>query len=193
MISQKKIWMIKLAFIMLMACNPQSRLQTLNFFFDGVPDPVNDSLQSLSPAGQKGDLVENESSTVSEYERYAYHAPYQDKNCTACHDRNDIGTLVQGEPDLCYGCHLDFNQQYDFLHGPVDAGFCSTCHEPHMSREQYLLTAPGNELCTSCNLEEEVQQPLEHKDIGEDLCISCHDPHGKDEQKRTLKRIPLER
>lgn len=188
-----KIAKVLLFIALLTACSPEAKLNTLAFFFDGVPVPVTDTM--VPPAGtpELPFLAENDSSLAMQQTMYSYHEPYQEKHCTACHDENAVGSLVQNEPELCYACHKDFSADNEALHGPVDAGFCSSCHDPHMSQGKSLLILPGNELCSNCHLSEEVRQPLEHADIGRELCITCHDPHVNKVFRKKPKPIPLER
>lgn len=191
--SGRKITKILLLIAFLSACSPEARLNTLVFFFDGVPAPATDTMVPPSDTPAFSFLSENDSSPAMQQTMYSYHEPYQEKHCTACHDANAVGSLVQNEPELCYACHQDFNTRYEALHGPVDAGFCSSCHDPHMSRGRSLLISQGNELCSICHQSEEVSQPLEHADIGKELCITCHDPHAKKIFRQKPKPIPLER
>ncbi len=174
---QTKITLLLL--ILLVACTPGKKLALLSFFFDGVPkedtnteqlaadslfreEPLSDSILALAPAAPP----------------LYYHKPYLEKNCTACHDKNAVGNLLKPEPELCYGCHENFSTKFKTLHGPVDAGFCSACHLPHMSQNKGLLSAPGNEHCFPCHITYEVKQPPDHVEIGDKRCIKCHDPHG---------------
>jgi predicted CXXCH cytochrome family protein len=189
----RKIVGVLLLAVNLTACSPRARLNTLNFFFDGVPANVTDTM--VPPAGTQGFALRpvNDSSLAMRQNTYSYHQPYQEKNCTACHDISDVGSLVKDEPALCYACHQDFSVNSESLHGPVDAGFCSSCHDPHMSRDKTLLISPGNALCNTCHLNEQVKQPPEHEDIGKALCITCHDPHVKKTVRKIAKPIPLER
>lgn len=175
----------------LTACSPLARHHALSFFFDGVP--LADTTETPVEMQQHESMTAPDSSIVIQRNSYAYHQPYQRKQCVACHNENAVGSLVRQEPELCYSCHENFNTQFASLHGPVDAGFCSSCHDPHMSREKYLLKTAGNALCTICHLAEEVRQPPEHADIGKALCISCHDPHTSKVFRKKPIPIRLER
>ena len=174
------------------ACSPSNRHRVLSFFFDGVPDRESDSSMTSLPESQ---ITEAHDTLIIKSEALfaSIHYPYQDRQCDACHTPEDVGSLTMEEPDLCYLCHVDFNEEFPALHGPVDAGFCSACHLPHESRNEKLLVASGNELCFPCHVAEEVSQPKEHTDIGTQLCINCHDPHGIKEFPKRPKPIPVER
>lgn len=178
--------------ILLLACSPKTRLTTLAFFFDGVPTPVDTSANTALPEPQQS-TVGSDSVIVLNQPAGSVHQPYKEKNCMACHDKNNVGELLKEEPTLCYGCHTDFNATFSTLHGPVDAGFCSSCHTPHDSKNEKLLLEPGNDLCFPCHVASEVERPKEHLDIGNERCIHCHDPHGVDKESVTRKAIPVGR
>jgi hypothetical protein len=41
--------------------------------------------------------------------------------------------------ELCYSCHDRVREQVgssSFIHGPVAAGFCIVCHDPHGANER---------------------------------------------------------
>jgi len=178
--------------ILLLACSPESRLATLSFFFDGVPTPADTSANPALP-GLQQNTSGTDSAIVFIQLAGSIHEPYKEKNCMACHDKNNVGELLKEEPSLCYGCHTDFNTTFSTLHGPVDAGFCSSCHKSHDSKNEKLLLEPGNDLCYPCHVASEVERPKEHLDIGNERCIHCHDPHGVDKESVIRKAIPVGR
>ncbi len=131
------------------------------------------------------------------------HGPAGTFSCVYCHSGKETPKYSTPLRDmqLCGECHVD--QVADFkkrklLHGPVDAGMCEICHDPHGSANPAQLRAPINELCLSCH--EEVGKgvhimrtttgeghPLKGKPdpsrpgTGRMLsCVSCHNPHAGD-------------
>lgn len=113
------------------------------------------------------------------------HPPYQmakdDKDCSFCHTEKDAksGNLKMDMPDLCYQCH-ETKDTKTFIHGPVGAGACTACHDPHESQNLKLLRYSNvNQLCTSCHADKghflkntkNIHPPVQ------DQCINCHDPH----------------
>lgn len=169
-----------LLFMLLAACSPNKQFSVLSFFFDGVPsmeDSVNTNpVDTLLLADL--DLDSLNYVMTSDPSMY-YHKPYQEKKCMECHDKNAVGELLYDEPQLCYSCHENFNTKYEKLHGPVDLGFCTVCHEPHMSENKKLQKNSGNALCFPCHVSYEIEQPDTHVEIGDDLCGKCHNPHGE--------------
>ncbi len=175
---QLKIW-LPLFLGLLTACSPKSRVEVLSFFFDGVPREASGTAESAadSTAGTPA-LPDSLLSLAPAAPPYYYHKPYLEKRCTSCHDSTSVGDLLRPEPDLCYTCHEDFRPKFKALHGPVDAGYCIVCHQPHMSKNPGLLSAGKNEHCFPCHITYEVRQPEDHVEIGDKLCVKCHDPHG---------------
>ncbi len=98
-----------------------------------------------------------------------------------CHDENAVGEMTYPEPDLCYACHEDYTYVYQNLHGPVDAGLCTQCHDPHSSKNEKLTVLPGNELCLYCHDSFEDKTPDFHIEIEDERCTECHNPHGEGE------------
>jgi predicted CXXCH cytochrome family protein len=151
----------------------------LTFFFDGVPS--GDSIKSEADANR---INENDSSKVfrsgpfAENSGYTIHYPYREKECASCHDENNKSELVMAMPALCYTCHDDFSKTYKYVHGPVSTGYCTSCHNPHMSKEKKLLIRTGQQLCLFCHDIKAVMKNQEHKDIADTECTLCHNPHG---------------
>lgn len=174
--------MIILGSLFLASCAPQVRYNVLSFFFDGVPDP--DLEVNVAP----GDSLVLASLTtdsitfpVEVKPSVLYHYPYQEKECMLCHDPESVGSLISAEPNLCYQCHEDYSQIYSNLHGPVEAGYCSVCHEPHMSKVENLLQLEVNKLCAKCHVEFSENQPDFHIRLDDEKCTVCHNPHGEGE------------
>ena len=110
------------------------------------------------------------------------HSPFAKGECVSCHTDKDggEGELKEDMPALCYSCHTEYN--IDYIHGPVGAGACTACHNPHESENPKLLITPTiNELCTMCHTEkgellaknDNIHPPVK------DSCINCHDPHAE--------------
>jgi len=105
---------------------------------------------------------------------YRLHAGYGEGDCSECHPG---GPGKRGGPDsaLCHECH-DRMDGARFLHGPVGAGQCTSCHDPHGSSFPSFTRAPGATLCVSCH-----DQPSSESHLKAGLgqgCEKCHNPHG---------------
>ena len=111
---------------------------------------------------------------------FNFHEPYASKECDICHDKTAMGQLTDSQPDLCYMCHSDFTQEFNFLHGPVAGGYCTACHNPHMSKSKSLLIRTGQELCLYCHDSNQIYKNENHEGIEDYNCTECHNPHGGD-------------
>ena len=78
--------------------------------------------------------------------------------------------------------------KYKLLHGPVASGFCSACHEPHLSKMEHLLKYNKQELCIYCHSFEDIKRSRAHDGIKETNCLSCHDAHGGETNAYLVKK-----
>ena len=90
--------------------------------------------------------------------------------------------MIEPQPGLCYICHEDLAEQYNYLHGPVTGGYCSACHNPHKSEHEKLLRYTGEALCYYCHEAESVLQNEMHEGLDGMLCTDCHNPHGGEDK-----------
>ncbi len=87
-----------------------------------------------------------------------YHHPLEEHRltCTDCHDphRRDIhqpsGALVSRVNETCMQCHREQARPHVFQHEAMREG-CVTCHNPHGSINDKLLTERDNNLCLKCH------------------------------------------
>lgn len=75
--------------------------------------------------------------------------------CSSCHNPHD-GTrqgMIKADStnELCYTCHAEKRGPFLFEHAPVKED-CTTCHEPHGSNHNRLLTQKAPNLCWNCHL-----------------------------------------
>lgn len=158
-------------------CSVERNYDILNFFFDGVPEPMTSEVVS-APVGPGGQV---RSSTPTPGSR---HAAYVERRCADCHgDRASFGFQTSGFSDLddavCLECHDDVRDAMPYMHGPVEVGVCLICHDPHISQWPALLNAPTPDLCVQCHepalLDRSAGSP--HEDPSRD-CLDCHLGHG---------------
>lgn len=119
------------------------------------------------------------------------HEPAAVGDCFACHEEkaNEKGTrftpLSGGSDKLCFRCHLS-NRRWEeakHVHGPVGAGNCVFCHDPHGSSRKFYLRYDGKEgLCLVCHLKKAEQFSKKgfrfHAILTAKGCVACHDPHA---------------
>lgn len=172
-----KYLLLFMAVLILSSCSPEAGRKTLNFFFDGVP-----SKEVAEQSNDVDSLIKIDSAltnlNVPEKSQIIYHIPYLEKECASCHDQTSMGNLVMPQPRLCYQCHENFEQIYNVVHGPVGGGYCTECHQPHYTKEKYLLRLSGQELCFQCHVTGVTFNTTIHEGIEDTNCTECHNPHG---------------
>ena len=167
---------------LLSQCSPSGK-SLLTFFFDGVPEP--DSTEVTVPGSEavpadSANLAMDDSAPGSPM--VFVHYPYGERECAACHDQRSLGTMVEPQPGLCYSCHEDLGTRYQYLHGPVAGGYCTSCHDPHRSGKEKLLKFTGDQLCFHCHKPESVYKNEMHMDLEGMVCVDCHNPHGGEDK-----------
>jgi len=170
--------LLLLTFLFLIGCSPKTGSGVLSFFFDGVPN--HDKSESVTkidsvPKIDSATLAAN----LAKIPVYIIHAPYQKRECEACHDNAAATSIVtKSQTSICYKCHTDFQTKYSVVHGPVAGGYCTSCHTPHESVIPKLLKRKDQDLCLLCHPSAEVMKNTAHSTIGESACTQCHNPHG---------------
>ena len=108
-------------------------------------------------------------------------AMYREQKCGACHSTHFSeypGLLPAPQQEVCLSCHGqdDFSKSdalknirkelegKKYLHGPLQEGECSACHDPHGSDNVRLLTGPYP-----------ASLYLPYKKGSYDFCLQCHD------------------
>jgi predicted CXXCH cytochrome family protein len=123
------------------------------------------------------------------------HAPYEDGDCSLCHERNDAkspGKLILPITELCESCHDEFAgvMARPHLHKPAKKS-CVNCHNAHDAPEKKLLHAPLLKLCGSCHedtVKEMATAKVKHGAIERDAsCMNCHNPHGANSERLLVK------
>jgi predicted CXXCH cytochrome family protein len=152
--------------------------KTLTTLFDGVPPRGGEG-------GEEGPIDPNSGNARKRPEVFwSIHEPQRD--CVRCHGNRRQRTfsrevqLTAQVPELCYECHDSFapTSLEGWVHGPVAAGECLLCHEPHKTRNPHLLRRPAPELCYRCHEDMAAEEPiLESSEEGHLMCYGCHQSH----------------
>jgi len=129
--------------------------------------------------GAARDSLELEYRVGEGFDYYRYHAGYGDGDCDECHSTGAGWVTPIRQDKLCYSCH-DSLPEAMFLHGPIAAGQCTICHDPHGSERRAFLTATDDFLCVQCH--DQSSSSSHFQEAGIDQCLRCHDPHGTDKR-----------
>jgi len=157
----------------LMACNGPKSHGILTFFFDGVPPP-----EAQDAAGRGA--TQAGAPAAAPVIRVSEHGPYAAKLCSGCHDTARGNALVVPGDQLCSRCHtLALSKK--FIHGPLMAGGCLLCHDPHRSRYPYLLVAESAAFCIRCHDPKSLRRVDGHEGTGPS-CTTCHEAHMSDRE-----------
>jgi predicted CXXCH cytochrome family protein len=150
----------------------------LTFFFDGVP-PLEPLVLAAVPGEFEGAPPSPGARAKPRVSAYvSVHGPYAKRDCGLCHVSDFSNRLTQEGEDLCWSCHEREDFPGEVVHGPVAAGRCDGCHDPHRSRNPFLLVQPETALCEHCHDQETFARIDEHRAQEGDDCLRCHDPHA---------------
>ena len=128
------------------------------------------------------------------------HGPVALRACGPCHEtvdnHHEFRPTFEGA-ELCRQCHESF---FSFektigdkgaIHGPVAAGQCTSCHDPHGGKTNVftLRKKVDDGLCFDCHEREDLigdGKPHGPLQLGSD-CTICHDPHASKHPKLQRK------
>ncbi len=182
-ISGKTIVVFLFSFVLvafvLVRCTPAKKSHVLSLLFDGAIDSTQKTANvSLVDTNAVATIS---SSKVFKPEFYV-HKPYAEDKCKSCHAEGFSNALIKPVPELCYTCHQDFSTKYKTLHGPLNSGNCTACHDQHMAKNEKLLIRTGQEICLYCHESKQIFKAKQHELIGNKNCTECHNPHGGDDR-----------
>ncbi|MDA8418848.1 MAG: cytochrome c3 family protein [Desulfobacteraceae bacterium] len=143
-----------------------------------------------------------------DYEGKKYpHAPAAlSWSCPQCHisepvkqnykDKHPLRFTIKVGSDaqpVCYDCHVALKRRnlgYAYIHGPVDMGACTICHNPHAADRPHLLQDDITTLCVNCHgLHAMMKKKVVHPIIKKAGCTACHDSHGSPNPKQLIKPL----
>jgi predicted CXXCH cytochrome family protein len=193
-------------------CDKQTKHNVLTFFFTGVPSLEEEEKAAKTVKTEKTaeePVVQTEKRTPRVV-MYA-HPLYTARRCDACHATlASLGFTASGSrgsssifggtraasparlrvpvKKLCLECHehksvVQTSTKGLWLHTPATKGDCLACHDPHQSRNPYMLNKKLDQLCVECHLKDVVMNAGSHRNINGILkeCLRCHNPHvGRD-------------
>lgn len=178
-----------------MGCEAPTKRDLLVFFFDGVPG-TKQVQQTPSPEDLEIEANKKKKATtgpvvdVAEKGLRTYvHAPYENRQCEACHESKFSQKMRSELRGVCLACHQNLMEKAKFTHAPAESGDCQSCHEPHESKQRFLLVRAGQQLCLECHDQGDMVKVAGHKTMGTTDCQQCHDPH-KGDDKFFLKKLP---
>lgn len=117
------------------------------------------------------------------YKRFYVHSKAGELKCKECHSyrrgKFNFARIIPARSNCTTGqCHPKKGKDAAHVHGPVGAGICISCHNPHGSSQPLQMERSGPELCIVCHegKKKEFDQAVIHPPV-EEGCVDCHDPH----------------
>ena len=184
--------MLLLTALILVGCSHA----VLRVFFTGVPEPGAEQTETaVATAAVEAPRM---TGSVIKLEQFL-HGPYGATACNLCHlDRRTTSMsasklrsapgpgqqLAYPRETLCAGCHsekaaAEVAASGLWQHGPVAIGWCTSCHNPHKTNRQFMLTQESNvDMCGQCHTAEALQRTAQHSSNPEADCMGCHNPHA---------------
>ncbi len=172
---EKNILYILIAGSIISSCVTSKNYKYLSFVFDGVPEPEAKSMKNDSLIDSTALIATMD--TVIIKSLVNKHVPFAKNECYKCHSEENVGGYSKPQPQMCYQCHEDFNDKYNVIHGPAAGGYCTSCHNPHKTKQKFLLAKSEDQLCFTCHDSKIIYQNKFHEE-GETNCTKCHNPHG---------------
>ena len=145
-------------------------------------------------------MRKNDVTPIPDYKKpVSAHAPFQDGDCSLCHQRKDPkdpGSINKQINLLCLDCHDDFVKilARKASHEPARVN-CVSCHSPHNSMYPHLLVEDPGTLCLSCHTS--ISNLVANAAVKHDAlttgakCVNCHNPHGANVQ-HLLNKLPYD-
>jgi predicted CXXCH cytochrome family protein len=84
-------------------------------------------------------------------------------------------------------CHPKMGKD-KFVHGPVAAGECDTCHEP-TAKHRFKPIKQIADLCYQCHDQKNTMKNV-HPPVQEGMCTECHNPHQSAYKFQLLNKPP---
>jgi len=137
--------------------------------------PVRVYFQAGSPGGQLA-IKGGKGKPPMVFRPYSLH-PAMEEGCGSCHVEEGGKLRQKDQKTACYGCHDDFGKGGKpgiFLHEPVAAGECTSCHDPHFSARSKLQKSGKG--CMECH-DAPSGKRIVHAPVRFGQCTGCHDPH----------------
>jgi len=109
------------------------------------------------------------------------HAAVQ-MGCSTCHfsphkeDKPSL-SLTAEVPGLCHQCHPQIGAESTAVHPPADKGTCTSCHDPHSSSREKLLSGDVPGICFACHDKVAFTKKILHSPVTQGQCTLCHNPH----------------
>jgi predicted CXXCH cytochrome family protein len=167
----------------LAGCTTETKHRWLTFFFDGVP-PVGAETNpppaiAYDEEGRAvGVFMPSTNAAPAPAPPFTRHPPYEDRQCTECHESKFSVRLKGTQLQVCFACHENFLPALKVKHQPAENGECTACHDSHGSPLPKMLTKAVPALCAECHDDVLAKGAVKHQPVENGECSACHAAHG---------------
>ena len=118
----------------------------------------------------------------AEYSKDIFHIAENDTRCFSCHENENEKKSSVLSSSSCQSCHGSMYKE-NFVHGPVDAGECETCHNQQTSSgfKPKFEVEKESEVCFECHDDIKdgiAKNKFVHAPVATERCTICHSPHA---------------
>ncbi len=118
----------------------------------------------------------------AEYSKDIFHIAENDTRCFSCHENENEKKSSVLSSSSCQSCHGTMYKE-NFVHGPVDAGECETCHNQQTSSgfKPKFEVEKESEVCFECHDDIKdgiAKNKFVHAPVATERCTICHSPHA---------------
>jgi len=176
--------LVALGMALLSSCAESKRHQIMSFIFDGVPPMPGSEVDTSGPDDGDGRRRRRSEPVWFIHDPIINYDASLERPCARCHQEQAQQSfsgevhLTAPAPQLCYECHDPPTMQLGWVHGPVAAGECVFCHEPHRSVQAFLLKKPQPAMCYQCHDSQAISEIEGHAKPSFSLCLDCHSGHA---------------
>jgi predicted CXXCH cytochrome family protein len=180
----------------LAGCSTQTKHRWLTFFFDGVPpigaetNPPPAAIAYDEEGRPVGVFLPSTNAAPAPAPPFTRHPPYEDRQCTECHESKFSVRLKDTQLKVCFACHDDFLAALKVKHQPAENGECTACHDSHGSPLPKMLTKAVPALCSECHDDVLAKGAVKHQPVENGECASCHLPHAGPNKALLVKADP---
>lgn len=118
----------------------------------------------------------------AEYSKNIFHIAENDARCFSCHENENKKKPSVISASTCKSCHGSMYNE-NFVHGPVDAGECGTCHnqQTFSGFKPKFEVEKESKVCFECHddIKEGIaKKKFVHAPVVSGRCTICHSPHA---------------
>jgi predicted CXXCH cytochrome family protein len=153
-----------------------------------VPPPEPEAAATVASAADRTNCASCHAALTADKK---VHPVLRSEGCKACHVPDPAGKgkcqsaaaaawkLASDQVSLCQKCHTAQGTSGK-MHAPIKSGGCTSCHDPHGSKNPTLMKNwPLEKVCYGCHARVDEEKSV-HTPVKSGDCKGCHDPHSSE-------------